>query len=180
MGFFHPFNEIRVVACDTSMPDQKQAQASACFLFDAGQDYGGKIRNGSSNPLAGQQAFVGESHGYVSSRYNLGTLASEDFQVRFRLGTDASVGGPLGWAIDDLIIYRCEVEPEESCSGIDVLIQNRVFETETDCVAESSLVANTAVIVKSGAVVNFVSPNTTLGPDFSVEQGAEFTVTISE
>ena len=45
------------------------------------------------------------------------------------------------------------------------------------CVAESSLAANTAVIVKSGAVVSFVSPNTTLGPDFSVEPGAEFTIT---
>lgn len=145
-------------------------------LFDAGQDYGGKIKQGPSNPLGGQQAFVSESHGYVSSRYDLGSLAGEDFQVRFRLATDASVGGPLGWAIDDVSIYRCVVESDESCSGIDVLIQNRVFETEINCVAESSLVANTAVIVKSGAVVSFVSPVTTLGPDFSVELGAEFTI----
>jgi hypothetical protein len=38
------------------------------------------------------------------------------------------------------------------------------------------LTANTAVVIKSGAMVSFISPNTTLGPDFSVELGAEFTV----
>ena len=28
--------EIRIIACGTGMPDQRQAQASACFLFEFG------------------------------------------------------------------------------------------------------------------------------------------------
>jgi len=65
---------------------------------------------------------------------------------------------------------------ETGCSGVDVLIQNRVFDSNISCVASSSLTANTAVVIKSGATVSFISPNTALGPDFSVELGAEFTV----
>lgn len=148
-------------------------------LFETGQGYGGKISSAFSNPLAGRDAFVSESHGYVSSRYDLSSLTGEDFQVRFRLASDTSVAGPLGWVVDDVMIYSCQSPGNESCSGIDVLIQNLVFESDTICVAESSLTANTAVIVKSGATVSFQSPSTTLGPGFSVEKGGVFTVKAS-
>lgn len=30
--------EVRVVACETGMPDQRRGQASACFLFEFGND----------------------------------------------------------------------------------------------------------------------------------------------
>jgi hypothetical protein len=69
---------------------------------------------------------------------------------------------------------------ETDCSGIDVLIQSWIFKNSINCLASSSLTANTDVIVKSGVMVNFISPNTTLGPVFSVENGAEFKVSISE
>ena len=36
--------------------------------------------------------------------------------------------------------------------------------------------ANTAVVVKMGATVTFQSQATTLGPGFSVESGATFTI----
>jgi len=66
---------------------------------------------------------------------------------------------------------------EPSCSGIDVLIQNRMFASNISCVASVSLTADTNVIIKSGAIVIFISPSTTLGPGFSIEKGAEFTIT---
>jgi hypothetical protein len=69
---------------------------------------------------------------------------------------------------------------EPGCSGVDVLIQSWIFENSISCVASSSLTANTDVIVKSGVMVNFISPNTTLGPGFSVENGAEFRVSVSQ
>ena len=62
------------------------------------------------------------------------------------------------------------------CSGVDVLIQNRIFTSNTSCVAESSLTADTAVVVKAGVEVIFQSPQVTLGPGFTVEHGALFTV----
>lgn len=148
-------------------------------LFEAGQAYGGSLRNNTDNPLAGREAFVSESHGYVSSRYNLGSLAGEDFQVRFRIGSDQAVGGPLGWVVDDVTIYRCLAEVEPGCSGVDVLIQNRTFSTDTSCIAENSLTANTNVVVTSGATVTFESPQTSLGSGFSVEIGGVLRVSTS-
>jgi len=62
------------------------------------------------------------------------------------------------------------------CSGVDVVIQNRVFDGNISCVAESSLTANTAVLIKTGAEVTFQSPQVALGPGFSVESGAVFRV----
>jgi hypothetical protein len=148
-------------------------------LFEAGQGYGGTLRSNTDNPLAGREAFVSESHGYVSSRFNLGSLAGEDFQVRFRLGSDQSVGGPLGWVVDDAMIYRCLAEAEPGCSGVDVLIQNRTFDADTTCVAENSLVADSGVVIALGATVEFQSPLTSLGPGFSVEAGGILRISTS-
>ncbi|MEK7328362.1 MAG: M4 family metallopeptidase, partial [Chloroflexota bacterium] len=46
-------------------------------LFSDGKNYGGKIYTGFSNPNSGKDAFVADSHGYVSSRYNLNSLAGQ-------------------------------------------------------------------------------------------------------
>jgi len=145
-------------------------------LFADGQDYGGTISSDWGNPLAGRPGFVDESHGYVSSRYDLSSLAGQDFQVRFRLASDSSFAGPLGWAVDDVMIYQCEAQFDESCSGTDVLIQSREFTGVSTCIGDNSLAANTDVIVRAGAQVVFKSPSTTLGPGFSVETGGEFSV----
>jgi hypothetical protein len=148
-------------------------------LFEAGQGYGGTLFNNSDNPLGGREAFVSESHGYVSSRYTLGSLTGEDFQVRFRLGSDQSVGGPLGWVVDDVMIYRCVAEVEPGCSGFDVLIQNRSFDADISCIAENSLTANTNVVIQPGATVTFESPQISLGSGFSVEVGGILRVSTS-
>ncbi len=76
-------------------------------LFSAGKNYGGAISSGFSNPLAGRQAFVGDSHGYISSRYNLSSLAGQSVRFRFREANDISVGAFLGWVVDDVRIYTC-------------------------------------------------------------------------
>lgn len=149
-------------------------------LFDAGQDYGaGALETGFGNPLSGRNAFVSESHGYVASRYNLASLAGENFQVRFRLGSDESFAGPLGWAIDDVSLYQCVVDFDASCSGDDVLIQSREFTGVTKCVGNFSLAADTAVIVRAGAAVIFEAPGVALNQGFAVETGSTFSVIAS-
>ncbi|GAG65749.1 unnamed protein product [marine sediment metagenome] len=70
-------------------------------------------------------------------------------------------------------------QDEGSCSGEDVLIQDRVFDGTTVCVAQSTLTANTNVLVQSGADVTFNSPVVTLGNGFSVEVGAAFKVDVT-
>jgi len=76
-------------------------------LFSAGKNYGGAVASGFGNPLATRQAFVADSHGYVSSRYNLTSLVGQTVRFRFRQANDSSVGTPFGWVVDDVRIYTC-------------------------------------------------------------------------
>jgi bacillolysin len=73
-------------------------------LFDA-NGYGGNV-TAPDNALAGRAAFVGDSHGYYSSRVNLAPLAGRDVKLRFRLATDES-GYSYGWYLDDVRVYQC-------------------------------------------------------------------------
>jgi bacillolysin len=71
--------------------------------------YNGTMASGTDNPLAGRQGFVAESHGYISSRVNLSSLAvgnDADVRFRFRIGTNGSVGDS-GWYVDDVSVYTC-------------------------------------------------------------------------
>ncbi|BAJ64823.1 M4 family metallopeptidase [Anaerolinea thermophila] len=77
--------------------------AAALFTHNG---YNGTIYTGYGNPLAGRQAFVRESNGYISSRLNLSSLAGQSVRFRFRIGTDNSVDD-YGWFIDDVRIYTC-------------------------------------------------------------------------
>jgi hypothetical protein len=65
------------------------------------------------------------------------------------------------------------------CSGVNVLIQNRIFDSSTSCEGESSLNADTNVVISAGIEVIFQAPTVTLGPGFIVESGAVFSVVTS-
>jgi hypothetical protein len=77
--------------------------------------YGGTVRVGTSNPLGRRPAFVGDSHGYISSRLDLSSLAGQSVRFRWRMGLDSS---PLiydwGWWLDDVRIYTCADSPSSS------------------------------------------------------------------
>jgi Zn-dependent metalloprotease len=70
--------------------------------------YNGKIAaySGGGNPLAGQDAFVGYSPGYLTSRVNLSSLTGQSVRFRFRTGTDWTVED-FGWFVDDVRLYSC-------------------------------------------------------------------------
>jgi Zn-dependent metalloprotease len=70
--------------------------------------YKGTIRDSESlgNPLRGRSAFVGSSHGYISTRLNLASLAGETVIFRWRMGLDV-MGYVWGWWVDDVNVYRC-------------------------------------------------------------------------
>jgi hypothetical protein len=80
----------------------------------AGQKYNGSVGTGHANPIEGQQAFVGSTmstvgtFNYVSSSYNLTSLAGS--QVKFRwifASDDADGGAAAGWHLDNVQVYPC-------------------------------------------------------------------------
>jgi hypothetical protein len=80
----------------------------ASARIDAGQRYDGRLN--ANNPLGARRAFTHNSFGFTATRLNLNrppSLANRNVRFRFRMGTDESLG-ILGWAIDDIRIYRCQ------------------------------------------------------------------------
>lgn len=59
-----------------------------------------------TNPLKGKRAFVRSSHGWTSSRLDLSSLNGKSVLLRWRIGSDDTVG-TLGWYIDDVRTYTC-------------------------------------------------------------------------
>lgn len=76
----------------------------------------------SNQPLHGRNAFVGESHGYISSRLNLSSLAGQNIRFKFKVGTSnfiEPVVWSTGWFIDDIRIYTCSaVQPTNNADFI--------------------------------------------------------------
>jgi Zn-dependent metalloprotease len=83
----------------------------AIGLYAEGQSYAGLVASGYGNSLAGHYGFVSESHGYVSSRFNLSTLAGQSVRFRWRVASDSEVDA-LGWVVDDVKIHACAPAPD--------------------------------------------------------------------
>ncbi len=91
---------------------------SGSTWFDAGSlidynGYKGTIFNGAGNPLSSRPAFAGTSHGYISTRLNLASLAGETVTFRWRMGLDEAADAG-GWWVDDVRIYTCVAGPDVS------------------------------------------------------------------
>jgi hypothetical protein len=80
----------------------------------ASPGYNGTITTTSGNPLGGRAAYTSTNTGYPSTAnvtVNLGTTyAGQTVRVRFRIGTDESVGAP-GWEIDNLAFTNLTNQP---------------------------------------------------------------------
>ncbi len=63
------------------------AWTDASTLFEI-NGYNGTIDATWDNPLAGREAFVAESHGYISSRLDLSSLAGQSVRIRMRMGLE--------------------------------------------------------------------------------------------
>ena len=66
--------------------------------------YNGTISNCCGNPLAGRQAWTGNSGGFIQTTVTL--FGCSNFTLRWRLGSDGSVSGE-GWRIDTVAITQC-------------------------------------------------------------------------
>jgi hypothetical protein len=81
-------------------------------LVDPG--YTGTVTGESGNPLRGRRVYGGQNAAFPNlDRVTLdfGTaLAGQTVRLRFRIGTDASVGGP-GWTIDNIAVQGIDNQP---------------------------------------------------------------------
>ncbi len=87
-------------------------------LFTHG-GYNGTIARGGGNPLAGRSAFTGSSHGWASARIDLSAYAGSRLKVRFRMGSDRSIG-ERGWYIDDVRIYTCTSDRDRPTGALTI------------------------------------------------------------
>ncbi len=72
--------------------------------------YTGQIYPNYINPLKGRSAFIGSSHGYISTRLNLASLAGQTVSFRWRMGLDDDTSA-WGWWVDNVKIYNCIPDP---------------------------------------------------------------------
>jgi Zn-dependent metalloprotease len=71
--------------------------------------YKGNIFADFGNPLAGRSGFVAASHGYISTRLNLSSLAGQTVTFRWRMGLGDFdfFGSTWGWWLDDIRVFNC-------------------------------------------------------------------------
>jgi hypothetical protein len=75
--------------------------------------YNGTINSCCGNPLAGRQAWTGNSAGFIDTTVVSlpgGCIILNQFIVRWRMGSDSSVSGE-GWRIDTVDISECNRPP---------------------------------------------------------------------
>ncbi|GAA4750859.1 hypothetical protein GCM10023350_40080 [Nocardioides endophyticus] len=59
-------------------------------------------------PTTATVGFGGDSRGFVASRADLSSYAGKTVKAQFTLSTDSSVG-LVGWALDDITVYTCDI-----------------------------------------------------------------------
>jgi hypothetical protein len=67
--------------------------------------YNGTISSCCGNPLAGREAWTGNSGGFIDTTVNL-PHHSGSYILRWRIGSDSSVSGE-GWRVDNVAITQC-------------------------------------------------------------------------
>ena len=65
--------------------------------------------NGTSNPANGRLGFGGDSRGYIASRVDLSSLAGQNVTPRFTYNNNNSGQTFIGWYVDDIKVYTCDV-----------------------------------------------------------------------
>jgi len=89
------------VSFDDGQTFQDVLAAGGTFVVGG---YNGTINSCCGNPLAGRQAWTGNSGGFIDSMVSL--PGCSQLILRWRMGTDSSVAGE-GWRVDDVGITQC-------------------------------------------------------------------------
>ncbi len=92
------------VSYDHGLTFQDVLDAGGTFFVGG---YNGTINSCCGNPLAGRQAWTGNSGGFIDTTVvDLPDGCVVDIILRWRMGSDSSISGE-GWRIDDVNIVQC-------------------------------------------------------------------------
>ena len=73
--------------------------------------YNGAISECCGNPLAGRQAWTGNSGGFIQTTVNLPIPPGANIMLRWRMGSDSTISGQ-GWRIDSFaVVLPCPTAP---------------------------------------------------------------------
>lgn len=96
------------VSFDNGLSFQDVIAAGGIFVNSG---YTGTISTCCGNPLAGRQAWTGNSGGFIVTTLILRIPAAANMMMlRWRMGTDNSMAGQ-GWRIDQVFVTQCEPTP---------------------------------------------------------------------
>jgi hypothetical protein len=92
------------VSYDGGLTFEDVLAAGGTFLLGG---YNGMINSCCGNPLAGRQAWTGNSGGFIDTTVvSLPGGCIVQLVLRWRMGSDSSVSGE-GWRIDNVVITQC-------------------------------------------------------------------------
>jgi hypothetical protein len=66
--------------------------------------YDGVLSTEYDNPIGGEEAFYGESDGWIQETFDLSGYGGSSAIIKFDFGSDSSIDGP-GWYVDEVIVY---------------------------------------------------------------------------
>ncbi len=146
-------------------------------LYEVGQNYNGVIIDGSTypSPLVGRNSFTQETHGYVSTRYNLASLAGHNVRFRWVIGSDDAFFN-MGWFLDDIAIYTCSPVPAIAVEGPGAtpIAQNSMYDMGATTLG--SPINHSITIRNTGsAVLNLLTSAPGVTGEYG-DQTTEFTV----
>ena len=156
LTFRHNYNT--EVGWDGGVLEIKIGAGAFTDLITAGGSFvtGGYNRalNTSTNPLAGRQAWSGNSSGFITTTATLpAAAAGQSVEFRWRCGSDDSVSG-TGWYVDSVV-----VNARSCCGGGEVNVPLLTADTAI-ITAESCLATNGAVDPGETVTLNLGLKNT--------------------
>jgi uncharacterized repeat protein (TIGR01451 family) len=88
---------------------------AGALMFENGYD--ATINPAFNSPIAGREAFTGDSGGFIETALDLSSYEGTDILVRFRMATDTSVAS-TGWYVDDVrLIGESRVDTSANVSS---------------------------------------------------------------
>lgn len=84
--------------------------------------YDGALSSSFGNPLGGRPAWCGDPRDWENYIVDLAGWAGQTVRLRWRMGTDNSVGRP-GWHVDDIVVQACQAGAGPDSADLSLMLE---------------------------------------------------------